>query len=395
MLAKKVLKLQFSKYTKFAFIKSNILVYQNENSFIKSSPKMGEQLAFLRMILLSSVCCGNNCFSEREMDHSKHNGNHSRGPSTSRSTRSNGSRAESEKPEPDVKPYLDKMVMKINLPLEIEGSNDYVSVTTFPELYRYTRIQSIYEPVTATTCNPHGTITPMYKVEACESMKPIYRDDKELKGRVETFKKFHRQFLDDVLNDMEELRVTQEQRKLQYWVNSKSKLGFAGSFNTEQYRKTNQSEILTITRKDSHDQQPGTQQPSMSLETTSYSQDFGSTTDSSANYENDFEFEPPSSSQSHHTPQNAEYDHTNFQQQTTTQTASGRGSPKKPATPLVPNMLNRPKSGFLPANSSQLIKKLGYRPPNKMALFNALMETTPAPHSPRKRYGTMDIKKKA
>lgn len=336
------------------------------------------------------------------MDHSRSQTSYSRGPGTARSTRSHGSKGESEKPAPpEPKPYLDKMVMKMNQPLDIEGNNDYVSVTTFPDLYRYTRIKSAYEPITIPTANPHGEITPMYKTQAFEALKPIYRDEKEINSRVETFKKYHRQFLDDVLNDMEETRVSQDQRKMKYWTNSKSKLGFAGSFNTEYYRTSNQSEHMVIKRQDSQD--PEVQQqataPQLSLSTEGYSQEFGSTSD--AYYDNDFEAEggpgssqqPSSSSQSNNrSPKEAAYDHTDFHQHVHNN-PSARTSPKKPATP-VPAMLDRPKKGHLPPNSSVIIKRIGYRPPNKIALFNALLETTPAPNSPRKRYGTMDIKKK-
>ena len=228
------------------------------------------------------------------------------------------------------KPYLDKLVMKMNVPVDVPGYNDFNSVNTFPNL-EHCGIKTEFEPKTTPVTNPHGIITPMYKVDAYETLRPIYRDHFELSGREEVFKKSHRQFIDDVLNDMEGTRVDQLERKLKHWTTKKNQLGFKESFNQ------------------SLGKNPAAASSSYSIDP-----------DHSVDPNNVDAFNKTQESN---------------QLGNTRSTVTTRGSIKEGTGGINEH--------------GKIVNKNGHRPPNKIALFKVLLETVPAPRSPRKRYGTV------
>jgi hypothetical protein len=319
--------------------------------------------------------------------------------------------------QPDKHPYLDKLVMKINIPEDVPGHNDFVSISheTFPDLYRYTGIKSAFEPPSVPTTDGHGTLTPQYKIAAFETLKPIVRDERELTGRVPVFQRSHRQFIDDVMKDMEHTHSLQASRQMKYWSKNKDKLGFADSFNSMGIRNNGSGTVsgnsdrgfclaaqttiippttTTTTPAETTAIAVGTvvsadvERPQSSLSGDGYLLDEFE----SSNLPEKRGSSPLSSPQPPippHKPltdysrqtQHNHHDNTHSNHRNKTWTVTSKSS----------SMLDRPKIGVLPENSSSLIRKIGHRPPNKMALFNALLDTTPAPKSPRKCYGTVDF----
>lgn len=132
----------------------------------------------------------------------------------------------------DRRPYLDKINHTASLPPS-EGFSDLNSRTTFPSL-RHTGLRSIFEPESIIVATPEGRITTDFKQQAYLTLKDIFRDDVELKNREEIFKINHKQFMDDVLNDMEEKRQSSMKKRRKYWTNTKSGLGFDGQFESFQ-----------------------------------------------------------------------------------------------------------------------------------------------------------------
>lgn len=128
------------------------------------------------------------------------------------------------------KPFLDKIAAKENTPVPL-GNHDANIVTVFPDL-KHTGIRSIYEPKSTVVANPDGRVTFKYKVESFDTMRNIYRDEIELNSRESTFKRSHKQFLDNILLDMEGKKTDQMTRQMKYWKSNKDSMGFSDQFNT-------------------------------------------------------------------------------------------------------------------------------------------------------------------
>jgi hypothetical protein len=152
---------------------------------------------------------------------SKHHSSHH----TTSSSSSNVKKVNSE----DRKPYLDKICANPNIP-PINGFKDLNSGNVFPSL-QHTGLKSAFEPETTTVTNPHGRITHQYRLESYKTMKEIYRDDYELKGREDIFKVSHKQYLDKILVDMENKKSESVARRTKHWTAGKSQYGFSDSFN--------------------------------------------------------------------------------------------------------------------------------------------------------------------
>ena len=129
----------------------------------------------------------------------------------------------------DRRPYLDKINDNPHIPVPT-GHTELNSRKIFPNL-RHTGLRSVFEPETVIVATPEGRITTDFKQQAYSTLKDIYRDDIELKNREEVFKISHRQFMDDILNDMEEKRNLSMSRRTKYWSTGKSNLGFTEQFN--------------------------------------------------------------------------------------------------------------------------------------------------------------------
>jgi hypothetical protein len=131
----------------------------------------------------------------------------------------------------DRKPYLDKICVNPHTPSP-EGAVEFNSVNSFPSLLRYTRIKSIFEPPVPVVANPHGRLTNGFLDQSFRTVQEIYRDDLELKGREDAFKKSHKQFIDLVMLDMEDKKKQSLDRRTKHWNDGKSELGFSNQFNT-------------------------------------------------------------------------------------------------------------------------------------------------------------------
>lgn len=225
------------------------------------------------------------------------------------------------------KPYLDKIVMKMNAPSPNPSNDEYNSITTFPNL-EHCGIRTEFEPEITPVTNPHGVITPMYKIDAFEALKPIYRDQYELHGREVVFKRSHKQFIDDVLNDMEGTRTDQLTRKLKLWTTSKTQLGFGDNFNQSLANTKGNHNVAS---------------------SSAYSMD------------PDHQIDPNNV--------------TSHQQRSMASTRGGGGSVKEGI------------GGY--NEHGKIVNKNGHRPPNKIALFKVLLDSVPAPKSPRKRFATI------
>jgi hypothetical protein len=127
------------------------------------------------------------------------------------------------------RPYLDKIVDNPHVP-HTEGYSDLNSTATFPNL-KHTGLRSSFEPVTVTVATPDGRITNDFKQQSYSTLRDIYREDIELKSREVTFKKSHKQFMDDILQDMEAKKRAGLDRKTKYFNSKKAKLGFSDKFN--------------------------------------------------------------------------------------------------------------------------------------------------------------------
>jgi hypothetical protein len=127
------------------------------------------------------------------------------------------------------RPYLDKIVDNPHVP-HTEGYTDLNSIATFPNL-KHTGLRSSFEPVTVTVATPDGRITSDFKQQSYHTLRDIYREDIELKSREDTFKKSHKQFMDDILQDMETKKRAGLERKTKYFNSKKAKLGFSDKFN--------------------------------------------------------------------------------------------------------------------------------------------------------------------
>ena len=132
----------------------------------------------------------------------------------------------------DRRPYLDKIHHTASLP-PCDGYSDLNSRTTFPNL-KHTGLRSIFEPETTIVATPEGRITTDFKQEAYQTLKDIFHDDIELKSREIVFKINHKQFMDDVLNDMESKRQASMTKRRKYWTANKSELGFDEKFESFQ-----------------------------------------------------------------------------------------------------------------------------------------------------------------
>lgn len=130
----------------------------------------------------------------------------------------------------DRKPYLDKICDNPHMP-HVEGYKNLNSSTTFPDL-KHTGIKSMFEPETVTTATPEGRITADFKQQSYLTMRDIFRDDVELKSRELVFKRSHKQFMDQILLDMDEKKSQSLDRRAKHWAATKSNLGFNDQFNS-------------------------------------------------------------------------------------------------------------------------------------------------------------------
>lgn len=129
------------------------------------------------------------------------------------------------------RPYLDKISNNAHIPAA-EGCTNLNSTTVFPDL-RHTGLRSIFEPASVIVATPEGRITTDFKKESYMTLKDIYHDDIELKNREVMFKKSHKQFIDDILMDLETKKSQSLEKRSKFWSSNKSKLGFSDHFNSK------------------------------------------------------------------------------------------------------------------------------------------------------------------
>jgi hypothetical protein len=127
------------------------------------------------------------------------------------------------------KPYLDKICHNPHMP-HVEGYNDMNSKTTFPDL-KHTGIRSKFDAPSVIVTTPTGRLTADFKQQSYLRVKGIYRDDVEMNSREAIYKRSHKQFLSDILLDMEEKKHKSVERRLQHWTTKKTELGFSDQFN--------------------------------------------------------------------------------------------------------------------------------------------------------------------
>eukprot|EP01031_Cornospumella_fuschlensis_P046042 gene46042-56360_t len=129
------------------------------------------------------------------------------------------------------RPYLDKITSSTTTTPNHPGCTDFNSVTNFPSL-KHCGIKSSFEPAELAVADPEGKLTMTFRVKAKRTMMPILRDENELNGREEVFKRGHKQYIDKILLDMENRKQDQIQRRMRHWTSSKSELGFSHAFNS-------------------------------------------------------------------------------------------------------------------------------------------------------------------
>jgi hypothetical protein len=129
------------------------------------------------------------------------------------------------------RPYLDKVVTAPHMPKQ-DGQIGFHTTKFFPDL-SHTGIRCKFEKQTPNATASDGRLTVSYKTKAFKRTSLIERGLIQLNSREDVFRTGHKQFIDKVLCDMENTKKDKNNRHMMHWNTSKSKLGFADSFNSQ------------------------------------------------------------------------------------------------------------------------------------------------------------------
>jgi hypothetical protein len=122
------------------------------------------------------------------------------------------------------KVFLDKIVTSAHVPPS-QGSRKYISTTTFPDL-SHTMISTKFCPVLPSAMTPNGEMTRTYKHHAFRLYQTCERPSAELKMKVKFFKRAHHVFANKILLDLEQMKITRNERRQKIWTQGKKDLGF-------------------------------------------------------------------------------------------------------------------------------------------------------------------------
>jgi hypothetical protein len=126
------------------------------------------------------------------------------------------------------RPYLDKLVTSPHIPRQ-DGQTGYCSRKLIPDL-SCSGIHSEFEPKTIPTTSADGKMTKVFVMNAYRTMRELQRGITEQDAQEEIFKLDHRQYIDNLLVDMEASKQDKHERRMKHWKTTKDSLGFHGSF---------------------------------------------------------------------------------------------------------------------------------------------------------------------
>jgi hypothetical protein len=261
--------------------------------------------------------------------------------------------------------YLDKLVTSAHFPTQ-KGSIGSISKSLLPNL-EHTGIQSTLGPQRQHCVGTDGNLLRSYKVNAFKNTKIVERPRQKKIFKEYFFQPNHRDFINKVLCEMEDLHLDKIKRRNSHWQSSVKELGFENSFSGFVEGGNNTSEtFLSLPEKSTY------------YDDVHNNNEFNITR-SNINEPNDDCDESDK--------------HVNFSQSMTTIPAP---------TPLVPE-LDTPHSNSLLINTSNMGNKMNRRksssnnkikpnenlPASRSAKFDVLLNTLKPPSSPIKRYGSL------
>lgn len=130
----------------------------------------------------------------------------------------------------DTRPYLDKLVTAPHLPKQ-SGQVGYCSRRLIPDL-SCAGIHSEFEQKREAVTTSDGRMTKTFVLNAYRTMRDIQRGIVVLNSKEEVFKVGHRQYIDQLLVDMEKEKRDKHERRMRHFNKKKNTLGFEGSFDS-------------------------------------------------------------------------------------------------------------------------------------------------------------------
>lgn len=255
------------------------------------------------------------------------------------------------------RPYLDKLCASPHIP-NLYNKHEINSISVIPRL-DHTGITSEFQPKKIHVTDSQGRLTESYKRFSRTKLLPIYRDQFELTSRETVFRQGHKQFMDLILQDMEDLKRTKQKRRMRHWSSSKLQLGFSNNFNqlTELDDK--------ISPKNETSEYP------FEFDTEDTEPHNNQRLDQGVHSHEHVKFADPSRPES----------------RVASPHAGGRSSP----APL--NRTLTASSTYSAMSNGSSTSSHRMRPHSRMSLFKELLETVEPPRSPNKRYGSLgDLK---
>ena len=124
------------------------------------------------------------------------------------------------------KVFLDKIVTSAHFP-PAEGSRKYTSTITFPDL-SHTMISTKFCPILPSAMTPNGEMTRTYKRHAFRQYQTCERPSAEIKMKKRFFLRASHVFNNKVLLDLEQMKLTRNERRQRIWTKGKKDHGFEG-----------------------------------------------------------------------------------------------------------------------------------------------------------------------
>ena len=123
------------------------------------------------------------------------------------------------------KVFLDKLVTSAHFP-PAEGSRGYCSTTIFPDL-SHTMLSTSFCPPKTTAMTPKGQMTQIFKQHAFRRYQTCERGAAEARHVPKFFKRAANVFNNKVLMDLEQMKLTRNDRRAKLWTAGKAEHGFA------------------------------------------------------------------------------------------------------------------------------------------------------------------------
>ena len=119
---------------------------------------------------------------------------------------------------------MDKLVTSAHYP-PVEGSRGYCSTTTFPDLSHTMLSTNFCQPQTV-AITPKGEMTKVFRQQAFRLYQGCERGAAEIKTKPRFFKRASYVFNNKVLLDLEQMKLTRNERRQKIWESGKKQHGF-------------------------------------------------------------------------------------------------------------------------------------------------------------------------